>query len=123
MPRSGSSSSHGGFGIDIGGDDGEFIVLVLITLAIASALIGGAVYLLVAAPHLLADVAFGAALTHGFGHGVRKASADPGWSGSVLAATWKPFAAVSATIVVAGIAFEHYFPGARTLGEAWRLYI
>lgn len=117
-----SASSRGGFGIDIG-DDGDFIVLLLITLAIAAALIGGAAYLLVAAPHLLTDVAFGAALTHGFGHGVRKASADPGWTGSVFAATWKPFVAVTVTIVIAGLAFEHYFPGAHTLGEAWQRYL
>ncbi len=115
------SSSRGGFGIDIGGDDGEFIVLLLVTLAVTAALVGGAAYLLVAAPHLLPDVAFGAAITHGFGRGVHQASRDPGWTGSVLAATWKPFAAVTVTIVIAGLVFEHYFPGARTLGEAWRL--
>ncbi|SRR6266511_794425 len=115
------SSSRGGFGIDIGGDDGEFIVLLLVTLAVTAALVGGAAYLLVAAPHLLPDVAFGAAITHGFGRGVRQASRDPGWTGSVLAATWKPFAAVTVTIVIAGLVFEHSFPGARTLGEAWRL--
>ncbi len=122
MTSNASGASRGGFGIDIG-DDGDFLVLLLITLAIAAALIGGAAYLLVAAPHLLADVAFGAALTHGFGHGVRKASADPGWTGSVLAATWKPFVAVTVTLVIAGFAFEHYFPGAHTLGEAWQRYL
>ncbi len=116
------SSSRGGFGIDIGGDDGEFIVLLLVTLAVTAALVGGAAYLLVAAPHLLPDVAFGAAITHGFGRGVHQASRDPGWTGSVLAATWKPFAAVTVTIVIAGLVFEHSFPGARTLGEAWRLF-
>lgn len=121
-PSANPGSSHGGFGLDLGGDDGGFIVLVIVTIAIAAALIGGATYLLVAAPHLLPDVAFGAALTHGFGHGVRQASRDPGWTGSVFSATWKPFVAVTITIVVAGLVFEHYFPGARTLGEAWRLF-
>lgn len=117
-----SSSSRSGFGIDIDGDDGGIVVLVLVTLAIAAALIGGAAYLVVGAPHLLVDIAFGAAITHGFGRGVRHSSRDAGWSGSVLAATWKPFAVVTVTLVIAGLVFEHYFPGARTLGEAWTFY-
>ncbi len=118
-----SAGKGGGFGVDLGGDDGDFVVLLLITLAITAALVGGVVYLLVAAPHLLADVAFGAAVAHGFGRGVRKASADPGWTGSVLAATWKPFLAAGVTLAAAGFAFEHYFPGVHTLGSAWRRYV
>lgn len=120
-----AGGSHGGLGVDLGdafsGDDGWLvIVLGAVVLAVVAALGGTMIYMVHEAPHLLADVAFGSALTSGMaGTARRVASLD--WCGSVLRATWKPFAALAAVVIVAALVVEHYFPGARTLGEAWLL--
>ncbi len=119
---SGGGGGHGsGFSLDLGdGDAIKVIVLVIIVLAIVAALGGGVIYLVASAPHLLADVAFGAALTGGIAPAARRvADADDDWSGSVFKATWKPFFIILAVVVAASIALNHYFPGARTLGEAF----
>ena len=78
------------------------------------------IFLVSSAPHLLADVAFGAALTGGIAPAARRvADADDGWTGSVFKATWKPFAIILVVVVLASLALGHWFPGARTLGEAF----
>jgi len=125
MPRlssggsSGGGSSGGGF--DLGDDLGALLVLIVIVLAISAALFGGVVFLVSSAPHLLADVAFGAALTGGIAPAARRvADAEADWSGSVWKATWKPFAVLLAVVVIAGFALSHYFPGVATLGDAFR---
>ena len=124
MPKlaSGGGGKGGGFDLDFG--DGDFfkvLILVVIVLAIAAALGGGVIYLVASAPHLLADVALGAALTGGIAPAARRvANADDDWSGSVWKATWKPFVAILAVVVAAGFALSHYFPGAATLGAAFR---
>jgi len=127
MPRlaavggSSSKSSSGG-GFDLGdGDFGALLILIVIVLALTAALGGGVVFLVATAPHLLADVAFGAALTGGIAPAARRvANADEGWSGSVWTATRKPFVIIMIVVVLAALAFAHYFPAARTLGEAFR---
>ncbi len=79
------------------------------------------VFLVGSAPHLLADVAFGAALTGGIAPAARRvANADEGWTGSVWKATRKPFVAIMIVVVIAALAFAHYFPAASTLGDAFR---
>ena len=45
----------------------------------------------------------------------------PAWQGAVWHATWKPLTFAAVVVLVAALAFSHYFPGARTLGEAWML--
>ncbi|MFO1310848.1 MAG: hypothetical protein U1F41_02160 [Burkholderiales bacterium] len=116
----GGGKSGSGFSLDLDGDAVKVLVLVIIVLAIAAALGGGVIYLVASAPHLLADVAFGAALTGGIAPAARRvANADDDWTGSVLKATWKPFAIILVVVVAASIALNHYFPGARTIGEAF----
>ena len=122
----GESSGRGGgsgFSLDFGdGDAFKVLILVAIVLAIVAALGGGVIYLVASAPHLLADVAFGAALTSGIAPAARRvAAAEDDWSGSVFTATWKPFAVILAVVVLAAIALAHYFPGATTLGAAFRM--
>lgn len=120
-----SGSSHigaKGFGVGdlFGGDDaGKLLVLIAVVVAILAAFGGGIVFMIVSAPHLLVDVAFGAAITSGIAPATRRAAVDPCWEGSVWHATWKPAAAMLAVLVVCAIAFHHYFPGLRTLGEAF----
>ena len=117
----GGGSKGAGFSLDLGdGDAFKLLVLVIIVLAIVAALGGGVIYLVASAPHLLADVAFGAALTGGIAPAARRvADADADWSGSVFKATWKPFFIILVVVVAASLALNHYFPGARTLGEAF----
>jgi len=119
---SGGGGGKGGFALDFGdGDAFKLIVLIVIVLALAAALGGGVVYLVASAPHLLADVAFGAALTGGIAPAARRvADTDDGWCDGVWKATWKPFAVILIVVVLAGLALSHYFPGAATLGDAFR---
>jgi len=107
------------FSLPRGGDKGGPAVLAVIALVVVGSLLGSAAYLIVGAPHLLADVAFGAAVTSAFAHGLRRAGEDPDWTDSVFRATWKPFASIGVLLFVAGLAFQRYFPDARTLGEAF----
>ena len=120
---SGGGGSKGSLDLDLGdGDAFKLLILVVIVLAIVAAIGGGVIYLVASAPHLLADVAFGAALTSGIAPAARRvANADTDWSGSVLTATWKPFAVILVVVVCAAFALERTFPGARTLGEAFRM--
>ncbi len=121
--RSSSGKGLGSLG-DIGGVDdsvGPLIVLALIALAIVAVVGGGIVFLIATAPHLLVDVAFGAAVTGGVVRGVRRGleRGDDGWARGVFMATWKPVLVAFVVVAGAAVAFQHWFPDARTLGEAW----
>lgn len=116
------SSAKGTGGIDLGdiGDGGvKVLVLIAIVVALAVALGGGVVYLILAAPHLLADIAVGAALTGGIAPSAKRAAAPEAWEMSVWRATWKPFIVMLVVVIAAAIALQHYFPGAMTLAQAW----
>jgi hypothetical protein len=121
--KSSGSGSGSGLSLDLGDGDGvALLVLVVVVLALVAALGGSVIYLVASAPHLLADVAFGAALTGGIAPAARRvAHAGEDWRGSVLKATWKPFAIIVGVLIAAGLALGHYFPAARTLGEAFRM--
>jgi hypothetical protein len=104
----------GGFDVDDGGF--ALVVIGLVILALVAVVTGAAVYLFMLAPILLVDAAFNALLAGGLVKSVRRMD-EPDWEGSVLHATWKPFAVVAVIAVVAGIAVGMVAPGARTLGE------
>ena len=110
----------GGFFSDLGDGDG-FLVLVigLIVLAIVAALVGGAVHLIWIAPDMLSDAAFSAMLSAGVLPGLHRAN-EPDWEGRVFRATLPVLAIVMAVVLAAAWAFTHYFPGLRSLGEAFR---
>jgi hypothetical protein len=116
-----SGSSHGvGLGDIFDGDDaGKLLVLIAVIVAVIAAFGGGIVFMIVAAPHLLVDVAFGAAITGGVVPATRRVVTSSSWETSVVAATWKPVAAMLAVLVIAGLVFSHYFPGVPTLGQAF----
>lgn len=98
-------------------DDALPIVLGLVVLALVVALLGSAIAFVWMAPELLTDAAFAALLSGGALPGIRRAQAQD-WHGTLLAATWKPLAAVVVVGAGAALALMHWFPGARTLGEA-----
>lgn len=117
----GGGGGGGGSLLDGLGDDGCLpIVLGLIVLALVVALVGGAIHLVWIAPELLTDAAFAALLTAGAVPGLKRA-AGPDWDGRVLRSTVVILLILLGVVIAAGWAFGHYFPGLRTLGEAWAL--
>ena len=148
MPRGGGSVFHGGGGtsggggasgswgdavgapvggvfdsvgsVDVGDDGCLVVALGIVLLALLAAIGGGVAFLIVAAPHVLADAAFSALLAGGLVKSVRRMD-EPDWEGTVLHATWKPLALVAALTLVAGYVAQYVAPGARTLGEVLML--
>jgi hypothetical protein len=117
----GSAIADGGFSVGdaVGDADGCLpVVLGLVILAIVVALLGGAVWLVWIAPQFLTDAAFGAMLASGVLPGIRRLD-EADWGGRILKATWPAFAIALVVVLLAGAAFTHYFPGLRTLGEAF----
>ena len=118
LPASGKASAVG-FDLDIG-DGFLVVVLGLIVLALVASLFGTALYFVWIAPELLVDAAFGALLASGALKGLRRID-EPDWDGHVWRATWKPLATVVVVAIVAALALGHWFPKARSLGDAWRM--
>src|SRR5204863_480976 len=88
--------------------DGDEIVLVIIVIAVATAIIGAGAYLIWAAPTILGDAAFNAVLASALIHKTKKVS-HPEWVGSVLHATAVPFSIVFALTILVGE--EAIYPG------------
>ena len=114
-----SSSSGGGVDLDIDGGDG-FMVLVAL-LALLATVFAAAIYLIYAAPTILADAAFAAMLSAGLVRSVRRIG-DSGWVGSVVSDTWVAFAGVLVLTVIFALVARHYYPDAHTLREVWRSF-
>jgi len=102
------------------GDGALLVVLGLIALALVTVLVGSAIHFVWIAPEMLVDAAFGAMLAAGAIPGIRRLH-EQGWGAAVLRRTLPALAVVLAVAWLAGWAFTHYFPGLRTLGEAWRM--
>lgn len=118
---SGAGGKLGGLfdGADLG-DGCLVVVLGFVVLALVAALVGGAIHLVWVAPDLLSDAAFAAMLSAGVVPGLKRAW-EPDWNGRVFRATLPVLAVVMAAVLVAAWAFTRYFPGLRTLGEAYRM--
>lgn len=118
---SSGGSTASGFGDLVDGvalDDAAPLVLGLVVLALVLALFGSAVLFVWLAPELLVDAAFAAMLAGGALPGLARAQAAD-WHASLFRATWKPLAAVVVATVAGALALSHWFPGARTLAEAF----
>jgi len=120
-PAKSSSTVGKGVGALVDGvDDMLPVVLSLVVLALVAALVGSAVAFVWMAPDLLSDAAFAALLASGMLPGIARAKSGD-WHGRLFAATWKPLAGVVVVAVGAALALMHWFPGARTLGDAWKM--
>jgi hypothetical protein len=108
-----SSSSHGGgggFDLDFG-DDG-WVLLALI--ALVAAIFGGVVWLIYAAPTILADAAFAGLLSAGLVRSTRHITSG-GWVSSVVGHTWFAFALVFVLALVFAVVAQHRFPDAHSV--------
>ena len=104
----GGSSSGGGF--DLGDDGWVFVALI----ALFAAVFGAVVWIIYAAPTILADAAFAGMLSGGLVRSTRHI-ASGGWVESVLGHTWFAFAVVLVLAIAFAIVAQTHFPEARTL--------
>ena len=120
-PSSGiaSSSSHGssggGFSLDFGDDGWVIVALIALVLAVS----GSVVWLIYAAPTILADAAFAALLSAGLVKST-KHIANGGWVASVVGHTWIAFGVVFALALTFALVAQHRFPEARTIVDIVR---
>jgi hypothetical protein len=113
---SSSGSGGGGFGIDLG-DDGWVLVLLI---ALVAAIFGGVVFLIYAAPTILADAAFAGLLSAGLVHSTRHITGG-GWISSVVGHTWLAFAVVFVLALAFAFVAQHRFPDADSLIDVLRM--
>ncbi len=106
-----SSSKSGG-----GDDLGELILIVLI-IALVVAIIASFVWLVWAAPGILSETAFNAALAGALTRHAHKAT-HGNWIGSVMKKTMLPFALILLLSIALGAWAQHYCPTAVRLRDA-----
>ncbi len=108
---SSSSSTGGGWGLDL--DDG---LVLLALIAVALAVSGAVIYLIWAAPTILAEAAFAALLSAGLVRSTRRIAAGD-WMTSVIGNTWVAFGVVSIFAIGFAVYAQHVYPDARTLAD------
>jgi hypothetical protein len=108
-----SSKSSGGGGSD---DLGELILIVLI-IALVVAIIASFVWLVWAAPGILSETAFNAALAGALTRHAHKAT-HGNWIGSVMKKTALPFVLILLLSIAVGAWAQHYCPTAVRLRDA-----
>jgi hypothetical protein len=114
---SSSSSSHHSSGGSGSGDDLGELVLVVLIIALLVAIVASFVWVVYAAPAILSEVAFNAALAGVLAHHSHKA-AKGDWVGSVLRKTGLPFALILVLSIALGWWAQHYCPDALRLSDA-----
>lgn len=109
-PSSGGSSSWlSGFDLgDAGDNDGWLVVLLLVGLV--ACILGGGVYLVVAAPHILPEAAAQLILASGLTRVSKEHHHN--WMGGVIWSTWIPFLVVMLMASVLGWEAHHHCPPA-----------
>ena len=116
VAASAAKSGKGG-GFDLGGIDGDGIVLIVLAIALVAVIFVTSGYLIWSAPDVLTEAAFGAALTGTLSRPTA-ANTSSGWVAGVVKKTWWPYALVLvAAMVFAGYAAAH-FPEAHTFKQA-----
>jgi hypothetical protein len=103
---------------DAVGDSDSWILIVIGLVVVA--IFGSSVILIYQAPAILSEAAFQLLLASGLMKTTRQA-AQADWTGSVLRATWKPFALVLVLTTILGAMLHHYCPQASKIAEAFRM--
>jgi hypothetical protein len=108
--------SSGGF--DVGGVDGEGIVVVLlIVVALGAALLAGG-FVLYQAPVIMAEILVDGALFLGLAKRIDRLETRH-WLATAIRRTWIPLVLVTVTFMLVGAALESVVPGATTMSQAF----
>ncbi len=119
-PTPGSGSSEG-IGDAVGeaasalGDDNIIVAVIVLAILVATILVS-TVLVLYSAPTILAEAAFEGVLAASLIKRTRIIS-DKAWAGSILKATWKPFAVTLGVAFIGGAVLHSYFPQAVRLAD------
>ena len=97
------------------GDDNVVVAVIVLVVLVVTVLISAAA-LLHGAPDILSEAAFEGLLAVSLIRGARTIS-EKEWVGSVLKATWKPFAVTLVVAFVSGVVLHKYFPDAVKLTD------
>jgi hypothetical protein len=126
----GSSGGGGGgggsgvlSGLDIFDADSEGCVFFLLALALVVAGTLAALYVVYAAPLLLAEILVEGVLLSGLYRGMKRARRARGgdWLGAAFRRTWLAVLLTLVTFSAAGYFLQRAAPRARSIGEAWRM--
>lgn len=120
VPSTGGGSSEGigdavGGVADVLGDDNIAVAAVVLAALVVTILISS-ILILYNAPAILAEAAFEGVLAASL---IKKARviSDKAWAGSILKATWKPFAVTLGMAFFGGAVLHSYFPEALRLAD------
>jgi hypothetical protein len=120
----GGGGSGGGLasGLDIFDADSEGCGFLLLALALVVAGTLAALYVVYAAPLLLAEILVEGVLLSGLYRGMKRARRGGGdWLGAAVRRTWLPVLLTLVTFSAAGYFLQRASPRARSIGEAWRM--
>lgn len=120
---SGGSSGGGALSnLDIFDADSEGCVFFLLALALVVAGTLAALYVVYAAPLLLAEILVEGVLLSGLYRGMKRVRRGGGdWLGAAVRRTWLPVLLTLVTFAAAGYFLQRAAPRARSFGEAWRM--
>lgn len=118
----GGGSKGGGWDLDLGGDDGGFIVLLIGIVVVAAAVFGVVFYAVYSAPTFFAELL----IDGGVGTWLYK-RADvanrPDWLSTAVQRSVWPVVVLLAMFIALALVMRHVAPGSTTLGQAWHAVI
>ncbi|MET0650441.1 MAG: hypothetical protein ABW208_27855 [Pyrinomonadaceae bacterium] len=121
----GNGGGGGGLlsGLDLFDADSEGCVFFLLALALIVAGVCASLYVVYAAPLLLAEILVEGVLLSGLYRGMKRARRGGGgdWLGAALRRTWLPVLLTLLTFAAAGYLLQRAAPRARSIGEAFRM--
>ena len=118
-----SSGGSGGGGFDLFGGldlDSEGCVFFLLALALIVAGLLASLYVVYAAPTLLAELLVEGILLSGLYRGMKKGAQQGDWLRAVVRRTWLPVLLTLTLFAAAGYLLQRAAPRAHSIGEAWR---
>lgn len=125
----GASGGGGGSdvlsGLDIFDADSEGCVFFLLALALVVAGTLAALYVVYAAPLLLAEILVEGVLLSGLYRGMKRARRGGGgdWLGAAVRRTWLAVLLTLVTFSAAGYFLQRAAPRSRSIGEAWKMVV
>lgn len=115
-PATDAGSGGDGIDLDIGGDEGAIVGVVIVAVIALLGMLFAAVSIISAAPLLFAELLVDAALAGGLYRHVRGIDRERHWLGTAIARTGWRFAAVAAMAAAAGWLIARIVPGADSIG-------